>query len=216
MATPPRGQSTFQRKAIIMTIVPPSRRAWTPEDILLLRRLVSTHTHSQIAEILGRSKDGIMSRCRDLRLKRPCVSWTPERFLSVLIKYKNGCWVWPGKPDNEGYGRLSYKNEQWRAHCFSYEIVFGQKAKYNLHHTCENKMCVNPDHLEDITQSQHVQKTPKHLAITNARKTHCKHGHEFTIENTYMRKRRNGFSRMCKECVKRIGKVCWRKRKQCR
>jgi hypothetical protein len=58
------------------------------------------------------------------------------------------CWIWNNKPKNNGYGRLGKK----QAHVASYEAFNKPIANGTVDHLCQNKMCVNPDHLTDVTQ----------------------------------------------------------------
>ena len=66
-------------------------------------------------------------------------------------------------------------------------------------HLCRNRKCCNPKHLEVVTPKINNWRSNSPAAI-NHRKTHCSNGHEFTLENTYIRKDGNG--RMCKICGK--------------
>lgn len=75
----------------------------------------------------------------------------------------DGCWVWLSSPTgkfrhdpiNPGYGILRCKGRQWMAHRFAYLLMIGDIPDgYEIDHCCQNKMCVNPDHLELVTQDQ--------------------------------------------------------------
>lgn len=60
----------------------------------------------------------------------------------------NGCLVWKGQCDKDGYGKLWYKGSQKRLH----RIVYGLCKKWLtsnilLRHSCDNPPCCNPDHL---------------------------------------------------------------------
>jgi len=120
---------------------------------------------------------------------------------------RNGCWVWRQAPRN-GYGRVGNR----AAHRVSYEIYRGPIPEgFHIHHACGQKLCVNPLHLEAISPREHVlERHPETIApaISAARAerrrqqralTHCVNGHEFTRENTYVRK--EGW-RMCRACMR--------------
>jgi hypothetical protein len=68
-----------------------------------------------------------------------------------------------------------------------------------LDHLCRVRGCVNPDHLEVVTGATNTLRGISSPAI-NARKTHCRRGHEFTPENTYI----DRGSRRCKACRRLI------------
>jgi hypothetical protein len=75
---------------------------------------------------------------------------TVEDFWNKVVK-TNSCWLWQGKLDPKGYGRLS----QHKAHRYSYELHFGAILKAPVsadqlvvRHKCDNPSCVNPEHLE--------------------------------------------------------------------
>ena len=53
------------------------------------------------------------------------------------------------KKNINGYGYLQYENKTWRAHRLAYEIIFGKIKDKELcvSHKCENRSCINPDHL---------------------------------------------------------------------
>ena len=69
--------------------------------------------------------------------------------------------------------------------------------------------CVNPEHLEPVTQRENALRGGGPTAV-NFAKTHCKRGHELTPENTYLRPD-DPRQRNCKEC-KRLRDRAWRKR----
>ena len=58
----------------------------------------------------------------------------------------------------EGYGSVTYSGKVYHAHRVAYELAVGPvPPKHDLHHTCENRRCVNPDHLAVVTRSEHMR-----------------------------------------------------------
>lgn len=116
-----------------------------------------------------------------------------DRFWEKVDK-SGDCWIWTAGRTNQGYGRFSpARSESARAHRYSYELAYGPIAPgLVIDHLCRNKACVRPDHLEPVTTTENIRRA--HPAVVTNR---CKHGHEFTAENT--RHRRDG-SRACRTC----------------
>jgi hypothetical protein len=66
---------------------------------------------------------------------------------NVDKKGPDDCWVFKGtKRGNYGYMRNSIKAKNDYAHRFSYELHKGDATGLNVCHTCDNTICVNPDH----------------------------------------------------------------------
>ena len=102
-----------------------------------------------------------------------------------------------------GYGvaSLGKAGSSGRAHKVVWERLRGPVPDgLVLDHLCRNRACVNPDHLEPVTQRVNSLRGVG-AAAQQARKTHCKYGHEYTSENTQLYINQHGnVSRQCKVC----------------
>ena len=109
----------------------------------------------------------------------------------------SGCWLWHGRGDDLGYGRFWDNGRDVQAHRWSYEHHKGPIADgLVIDHLCRVPACVNPDHLEPVTQGENVLRGFAPTAI-NARKTHCLRGHALSGDNLI---RRPGNNRGCRTC----------------
>ena len=88
------------------------------------------------------------------------------------------CWIWTGKTVTGGYGQARWCGKYYRAHRLSWQLAHGRKPALTIDHLCRNRLCVRPDHLEEVTQRENV-----HRGLLGDLRTHCKHGHELTPEN---------------------------------
>lgn len=130
-----------------------------------------------------------------------------ERLRAKSQILDNGCWLWLGFTDAGGYGRLSVgskrdgTNGTASAHRAAWELVNGPvPIGLVLDHLCRNRACINPSHLEPVTQRENTLRGEGNAA-KNARKTHCKNGHPFEGDNLYVSPR-----------GKRTCLTCWRAR----
>ena len=64
------------------------------------------------------------------------------------------CWNWLREKNEKGYGRLVRDRRRWLAHMWYYVQKYGPVPEgLQLDHTCRNRGCCNPDHVEPVTQS---------------------------------------------------------------
>lgn len=117
-----------------------------------------------------------------------------QRFWAKVEK-THDCWLWTASLGHSGYGQFGAFDTVWPSHRIAYRQLIGPiEAGLTLDHLCRNKRCVNPAHLEPVTHHENTTRAASHARDL---RTHCKHGHEFTPENTYIR---SDGSRQCKTC----------------
>lgn len=112
---------------------------------------------------------------------------------------QTGCWNWTASRVPAGYAQFRLHGRRDYGHRAAYELLVGPiPAGLQLDHLCRNRGCVNPDHLEPVTNRVNGLRGVSPCAV-NAAKTHCVNGHPFDAQHTYFRKDRPG-RRQCRTC----------------
>lgn len=120
------------------------------------------------------------------------------------VEKDNGCWLWTGAVNSNGYGVFSVSTgTKVYAHRYALELVQGalRNGSFACHH-CDTPRCVRPDHLFSGTASENMRDASRKgrlvnvTTIANRAKVRCNKGHEFTPQNTYADRNR----RACRAC----------------
>lgn len=121
-------------------------------------------------------------------------------FYSRLKQLSNGCIVYTGSrgPVKRGYAQFYLKPPNVRIGAHEFAYILHHKVKYTsyIHHKCENTLCCNPDHLEDVSASEHM--------LIHKPAPFCPKGHEIVIVG------RNTQGR-CRECARLDSKI-WKQK----
>ncbi len=132
-----------------------------------------------------------------------------KRFLDKIRVDDNSCWIWTACVNSAGYGQFKIDGVCVLAHRFAHELFIGPIPKdMFVCHICDVPGCVNPKHLWLGTQKDNMQDSMekgRHRSFTTPLVTHCKHGHEYTHANSYIRL--DGRAKECRTCIRDRGRV---------
>ena len=122
----------------------------------------------------------------------------PPRMQALIdiSQHGTGCWLWDGGLNEDGYGTTTVNGRTMGAHRATTLLLTGDLGP-ELDHLCRTRRCVNPFHLESVSHRENVLRGHG-VAGMYARRTHCKHGHDFTPENTKVYRH----ARICLTCKK--------------
>lgn len=152
-------------------------------------------SRAQISRINNGLRSGRCLACsRQARTTDPYQRFTK----SISVSQESGCWDWIGPRNRAGYGVIYLRNgrsRSWLAHRWIWQHIHGPIGSgLEVDHLCFNRACVNPAHLEPVTPDENKRRW---VARVRAR-THCKAGHEFSPDNTYIHPSKG--TRQCKRC----------------
>lgn len=132
--------------------------------------------------------------------------WEPrlqQRFLAKVRELPSGCWEFIGSVVGRGYGSFNAGRDvegnkrSMPAHVVSYRIFVGEvPVDLVLDHLCRLRRCVNPWHLEPVTQKVNIHRGQLARGVGIA-VTHCPAGHAYDEANTYIGPFNKRYCRAC-------------------
>lgn len=133
------------------------------------------------------------------------------RFLSKIKKTET-CWLWCSHIADNGYAHFSIAGHPYLAHRVAYELWVGPIPEGAvLDHVksrgCRHRHCVNPAHLEPVTQVENIRR-----GDGNPAKVRCPRGHLFAAENNRPDATRLG-RRSCLKCFRELDAASHRRQR---
>lgn len=108
----------------------------------------------------------------------------------------NGCWQWLGSQNGRGYAQWHIGGKTIYVHRYAYNMLVGEVPDgFIIDHLCRNRSCVNPKHMELVTQQENILRGVG-ISAQASLATHCPQGHPYDEENTYVYQGR----RYCRAC----------------
>lgn len=116
------------------------------------------------------------------------------------------CWIWEAARSGGGdrYGFFYNGKKNVFAHRFSWEHFKGPIPEgLTIDHLCRVPLCVNPDHLEPVTQAENTLRATRLIV-------ECPYGHPYDEKNTYTDPKGG---RVCRTCRNRRARATYARRR---
>lgn len=173
--SPTRSAGSRMSKYMPATLAVPCPECDAPTDF----RCYSARSHGfdrkEPHRVRGRTERMALSAAtHERREMRPRleIRSIADRILDSVVVDEEGCWLWRKKINRGGYGQIKTQNSRRSAHRVSYEefvgpIPAGLVVDHLCHlgdgsciggQTCRHRRCVNPQHLQVVTQGENIRR----------------------------------------------------------
>lgn len=113
-----------------------------------------------------------------------------DRLRPHINRVESGCWEWTAKLDRDGYGVVKIAGKSQGAHRVACAARWGPAPDMDASHLCNNRKCVNPNHLIWESHSANMERIER---------TACLKGHPYVQGSWQYTSRGN---KKCRICVK--------------
>lgn len=136
-----------------------------------------------------------------------------DRFMAKVRKTET-CWLWTRPLNPSGYAYFLLEGKTMTAHRAAHILFIGPippgMVVDHVHaRGCAHRHCVNPAHLEAVTQLENFRRGGGSAAVATsnrrraAARTHCIHDHELAVVGVYWETNQRGYRvRKCAECCR--------------
>jgi hypothetical protein len=101
------------------------------------------------------------------------------------------CWIWQGRRTRGGYGRIKVNGQDIAVHRLIWEENYSPiPAGFEIHHLCENRLCVRPTHLQLRTHRNHMLRHARPVSVKERRARA-----RIAAKHRYDQMKANGFRR---------------------
>lgn len=127
------------------------------------------------------------------------ITWVLERIQSkIKLNEVTGCWEWTSHIDPAGYARVSVESKSVYVHRLAWSATHNDAEPEVIDHLCRVRHCVNPEHLENVSNRTNIIRGMEPRAIAHRNGT-CLKGHP--ASEIYRRKSTGG-AVQCRACMR--------------